>query len=64
LSFIGIGVPLPYPSWGAMIAEGRQQMRSEWWLVFFPSIALAFTLFAFNFFGDGLRDALDPRSRK
>jgi ABC-type dipeptide/oligopeptide/nickel transport system permease subunit len=64
LSFIGIGVPIPYPSWGAMIAEGRQQIRSEPWLVIFPSIALAFTLFAFNFFGDGLRDALDPRSRK
>jgi peptide/nickel transport system permease protein len=64
LSFIGIGVPIPYPSWGAMIAEGRAQIRGEPWLVLFPSIALAFTLFAFNFFGDGLRDALDPRSRK
>jgi ABC-type dipeptide/oligopeptide/nickel transport system permease subunit len=64
LSFIGIGVPIPYPSWGAMIAEGRAQIRSEAYLVIFPSIALAVTLFAFNFFGDGLRDALDPRSRK
>ena len=64
LSFIGIGVPIPYPSWGAMISQGRAQMRSEPWLVLFPSIALAITLFAFNFFGDGLRDALDPRSRK
>jgi oligopeptide transport system permease protein len=64
LSFIGIGVPIPYPSWGAMIAQGRAQLRSEPYLVFFPSVALALTLFAFNFFGDGLRDALDPRSRR
>ena len=64
LSFIGIGVPIPLPSWGAMIAEGKGQIRSEPYLVLFPSIALALTLFAFNFFGDGLRDALDPRSRK
>lgn len=64
LSFIGIGVPIPLPSWGAMISNGRDQIRSEPWLVIFPSAALALTLFAFNFFGDGLRDALDPRSRK
>lgn len=66
LSFIGIGVPIPLPSWGAMISDGRgiTQLRYEPWLVIFPSIALALTLFAFNFFGDGLRDALDPRSRK
>lgn len=64
LSFIGIGVPAPIPSWGAMIARGKDQIRSEYWLVLFPSAALALTLFAFNFFGDGLRDALDPRSRK
>ena len=64
LSFIGIGVPIPYPSWGAMISQGRAQMRSEPWLVLFPSIALAITLFAFNFFGDVLRDALYPRIRK
>jgi ABC-type dipeptide/oligopeptide/nickel transport system permease subunit len=64
LSFIGIGIPAPIPSWGAMIARGKDQIRSEYWLVLFPSAALALTLFAFNFFGDGLRDALDPRSRK
>jgi oligopeptide transport system permease protein len=64
LSFIGIGVPIPLPSWGAMIADGKAQIRSEPYLVVFPSIALALTLFAFNFLGDGLRDALDPRSRK
>jgi ABC-type dipeptide/oligopeptide/nickel transport system permease subunit len=64
LSFIGIGVPAPLPSWGAMIARGRSQLQSEPYLVIFPSAALALTLFAFNFFGDGLRDALDPRSRR
>jgi oligopeptide transport system permease protein len=64
LSFIGIGVPIPLPSWGAMIADGKGQIRSEPYLVIFPSIALSLTLFAFNFLGDGLRDALDPRSRK
>ncbi len=64
LSFIGIGVPIPLPSWGAMIAQTRAQIRTEPYLVIFPSVALAITLFAFNFFGDGLRDALDPRSRK
>ena len=64
LSFIGIGVQPPLPSWGAMIFDGKAQIRSEPYLVLFPSLALAITLFAFNFFGDGLRDALDPRSRK
>lgn len=66
LSFIGIGTPIPLPSWGSMIAAGRgiTQLQHQPWLVFFPSLALAITLFAFNFFGDGLRDALDPRSRK
>ncbi len=64
LSFIGIGTPAPIPSWGGMIAESKPQLRSEPYLVLFPSLALAITLFAFNFFGDGLRDALDPRSRR
>ena len=64
LSFIGIGTPVPMPSWGAMIARGRDQLRSDPWLILFPSLALSLTLFAFNFFGDGLRDALDPRSRR
>ncbi len=64
LSFIGIGTPPPIPSWGGMIVDAKPQLRSEAWLVLFPSAALAITLFAFNFFGDGLRDALDPRSRR
>jgi oligopeptide transport system permease protein len=64
LSFIGIGVPIPLPSWGALIVQGYGRVRSETYQVIIPSLALAVTLFAFNFLGDGLRDALDPRSRK
>lgn len=61
LSFIGLGVNAPTPSWGIMLSDAYQGMRSFWWPVFFPAIALCFTVLAFNFFGDGLRDALDPR---
>lgn len=63
LSFIGLGVDPPTPSWGAMISDGSRAMRSYPHLVLFPAIALAFTMFAFNFLGDGLRDALDPRMK-
>jgi len=66
LSFIGIGVPVPLPSWGAMIADAKPEIRTaaHLYLIIFPSLFLAVTLFAFNFLGDGIRDALDPRSRK
>ncbi|MBI2908048.1 MAG: ABC transporter permease [Chloroflexi bacterium] len=63
LSFIGLGVNPPTPSWGAMINEGMQGMRSYPHLALFPALALALTLLSFNFLGDGLRDALDPRMR-
>ena len=63
LSFIGLGVDPPTPSWGAMISDGSRAMRSYPHLVLFPAIALAITMFAFNFLGDGLRDALDPRMK-
>lgn len=63
LSFIGLGVDPPTPSWGAMISDGARAMRSYPNQVLFPSIALALTMFAFNFLGDGLRDALDPRMK-
>ena len=63
LSFIGLGVDPPTPSWGAMISDGSRAMRSYPHLVLFPAIALALTMFAFNFLGDGLRDALDPRMK-
>ncbi len=63
LSFIGIGATPPTPSWGTMIAEGFSAMRSHPHLAIYPGLALAIVMLAFNFLGDGLRDALDPHSR-
>jgi len=63
LSFIGLGVNPPTPSWGAMISDGSQMVRTYPNQTLFPAMALAVTMFAFNFLGDGLRDALDPRLR-
>ena len=63
LSFLGLGVQPPDASWGTLINEGRLLMTIFPWMVIFPGLALATTLFAFNFLGDGLRDALDPQSR-
>ncbi len=61
LSFIGVGINPPTPSWGQMVGEGQQYLRSSWHLCVFPSIAIAITMLAFTFLGDGVRDALDPR---
>ncbi len=63
LSFIGIGATPPTPSWGTMIAEGFSSMRSHPHLAIYPGLALAVVMLAFNFLGDGLRDAFDPHSR-
>jgi len=63
LSFLGLGVQEPYTSWGVLISEGAAQMESAPWLLIFPALFLAVTLFCFNFIGDGLRDALDPKDR-
>jgi oligopeptide transport system permease protein len=63
LSYIGIGVQAPMPSWGAMISDGAAGIRSYTNQAVFPALALAITMIAFNFLGDGLRDALDPRMR-
>lgn len=63
LSFLGLGVQEPYTSWGILIAEGAKNMETAWWMLVFPAAFLAVTLFCFNFLGDGLRDALDPRDR-
>lgn len=63
LSFIGLGVNPPTPSWGSMISDGSQVIRTYPNQTLFPALALAITMFAFNFLGDGLRDALDPRLR-
>lgn len=61
LSFLGLGIPAPTPSWGNMIADGRQYLATCPWVVFAPGIALMVTVLAFNFLGDGLRDILDPK---
>jgi oligopeptide transport system permease protein len=63
LSFLGLGVQEPLTSWGVLISEGAKQMESAPWLLIFPAVFLAMTLFCFNFIGDGLRDALDPKDR-
>jgi oligopeptide transport system permease protein len=64
LSFLGLGVQAPLSSWGVLIKEGADCMEEYPWLLLFPSLALSMTLFALNFLGDGLRDALDPRAGK
>jgi oligopeptide transport system permease protein len=61
LSFLGLGVQEPNTSWGVLIGDGAQSMTETPWMLLFPGAFLAFTLLAFNFVGDGLRDALDPR---
>lgn len=61
LSFIGLGVQEPSAEWGAMLSAGRNYFRKAWWPVTFPGLAIAMVIFGLNLFGDGLRDALDPR---
>ncbi len=61
LAYIGVGVQAPRASWGSLIAEGQQLIRSDPHLVIFPAIAIAIALISFTFLGDGLRDALDPK---
>ena len=64
LSFIGAGIPSPQPSWGGMVASGREYIGMAWWLTFFPGMAIAITVLSFNFLGDWLRDHLDPKLRE
>jgi oligopeptide transport system permease protein len=63
LSFLGLGVQEPLTSWGVLIEEGAANMESSPWMLIYPATFLAVTLFCFNFIGDGLRDALDPKDR-
>ena len=64
LSFLGVGIPVPLPEWGAMLAEGRNYIRSAPWMCIFPGLAIMMTVLALNLMGDGLRDALDPKLKK
>ncbi len=64
LSFLGLGVQPPEPSWGNLIAEGAQHISDHPWLILYPGIALGLTLFCLNFLGDGIRDALDPQAHR
>ncbi len=63
LSYLGCGVPLPHPSWGSMISDGRTYITYAPWTVIVPGMALMVTVLAFNFLGDGIRDVLDPRNK-
>jgi oligopeptide transport system permease protein len=63
LSFLGLGVQPPMASLGTLIANGAQDMELAWWLLVFPSMVMVVTLMSFNFIGDGLRDAIDPKDR-
>ena len=63
LSFLGLGVPAPAPSWGVMIADGREYLATAPWVVVAPGVALMIAVLAFNFLGDGVRDVLDPKNK-
>ena len=64
LSFLGVGVQPPTPSWGQMISDAAPNIATQWWYMLFPGLALLFTVLAFNFVGDAMTDALNPRTRK
>ena len=63
LSFLGAGVPPPTPTWGGMVAEGRDLIRSAWWISVFPGAAIGLVVLSFNLIGDRIRDLLDPKLR-
>lgn len=64
LSFLGLGVPVPAPEWGAMLSSGREFIRDYSYLTFFPGLAIMITVLSFNLMGDGMRDALDPKLKQ
>jgi peptide/nickel transport system permease protein len=64
LSFLGLGAQPPTPEWGAMLADGREYMMDAWWIATFPGVAIMITVLGFNFFGDALRNALDPKMER
>jgi peptide/nickel transport system permease protein len=64
LSFLGLGLAPGHPAWGIMVAEGRSVILDMWWLALFPGLAITVVVVAFNFFGDWLRDTMDPKLRR
>lgn len=64
LSFLGVGVPPPQPSWGSMVADGQQYIATNWWISMFPGLAILFTVLSVNNLGDWIRDRLDPKLRQ
>jgi peptide/nickel transport system permease protein len=64
LSFLGVGVPPPTPTWGGMLADGRAFLDTAWWIAFFPGVVLMLTVLGVNLLGDWLRDVLDPRMKR
>ena len=64
LSFLGLGAPPPSPSWGSLLADGKEVLNRAPWLTYFPGAAIALTVLSLNLFGDGLRDVLDPRFKE
>jgi peptide/nickel transport system permease protein len=64
LSFLGLGLPPGAPAWGIMVSEGKDEILNVWWLSLFPGVAITVVVLAFNFFGDWLRDTLDPKLRR
>ena len=63
LSFLGAGIPRPTPTWGSMIADGRELIVVAWWIAMFPGLAIMLTVLSLNLLGDWLRDHLDPKLR-
>lgn len=63
LSYLGLGVPPPTATWGSIVNQGREYMRSGWWITIFPGLMIVFAVMSFNLLGDGLRDAIDPKLR-
>jgi peptide/nickel transport system permease protein len=63
LSFLGLGAQLPEPEWGLDLSMAREYLREAWWMTTFPGVAIMITVVSVNLIGEGLRDALDPRTR-
>ena len=64
LSFLGLGVQPPTPSWGSLLSSGKDNIEIAWWLSVFPGLAILITVLGYNLLGEGIRDALDPRQRE